>query len=324
MVRNVVRSAGVTLALLVVAPAAALADERVPPQIATETAAATVDAVHLRNGGLFRGRVSEIVPGDHVSVILPGGETKRVPWAEVDRVIVSAPAIPPPPTSATPVSVPTGEPAMVGPRARVHVTSPRTVTLYRRPAGSTAWAVACTSPCGRELPVGDTYRVVGNGVAQSKEFNLQVGPGGFVDLVVDPPSVGGMVAGGLLAGGGAWGAYVGMLLAVIGAEQASRNCATYGSSTYYGGSCASDKSDGPKIRDAGLVTMGVSAGAMVLGVIVFLNSTKTDVNQRSGGPGAPSNDAFVRAPVWRTVASSAETATGAPAATFPVLFQKSF
>ena len=62
------------------------ADEGPAPQVVTESTTTTVDTVHLRSGGLFRGRVHEIVPGDHVSIVLPTAETKRIPWAEVDRV----------------------------------------------------------------------------------------------------------------------------------------------------------------------------------------------------------------------------------------------
>ena len=59
----------VTTALLV--PTAAFADEAPPPLPAppaestpatSATSTTTIDAVHLRNGGLYRGHVTEIVP----------------------------------------------------------------------------------------------------------------------------------------------------------------------------------------------------------------------------------------------------------------------
>lgn len=315
-------------------PSIAFADDEAPPPLpapsapaATATtapsASTTVDAVHLRNGGMYRGRVTEIVPGDHVTVVVaPGGETKRIPWPEVDRVIVASTPVPPAPTTATPVpSTPTAPAPMVGPRARVHITSPKQVILYRKAAGTSSFQQACTSPCDLELPIGDTYRLAGNGLSQNKELHLAAGPGGFVDIVVDPPSTGGMILGGFIAGGGATAAYVGMLMALIGQSEADRGCYSY--STGYGDNCAERQSDGEAVRNAGLVTMIVGAGVTALGVVVFINSASTDIGQRTGGP-SRSNDAFLRKPTWRRMASSAESANAAPAAAFPVLFTHRF
>src|SRR5262245_30671008 len=102
----------VSLAATTLVPSLAFGDDEPPPPLPSPStpaapasaAAATVDSVHLRNGGFFRGRVTEIVPGDHVTVIVaPSGETKRIPWAEVDRVIVASTPVPPAPTTSTPV-----------------------------------------------------------------------------------------------------------------------------------------------------------------------------------------------------------------------------
>src|SRR5205085_9806521 len=103
----------VSLLAASVVPSLALADDEPPPPLPSpsapasssgSTASTTVDAVHLRNGGFYRGRVTEIVPGDHVTVVVaPGGETKRIPWADVDRVIVASTPVPPAPTPSSPV-----------------------------------------------------------------------------------------------------------------------------------------------------------------------------------------------------------------------------
>ena len=328
----------VTAALLV--PSIAFAQEEPPPlpppassggATATPSSTATVDSVHLRNGGLYRGRVTEIVPGDHVTVMIDQGETKRVPWAEVDRVIVASTALPAPPSAGAATPAPPETPApMVGPRARVHITSTRNVILYRRPAGTTSWVQACTSPCNQELPIGDTYRLTGNGVAASKEFHLDARPGGSVDVAIDPPSTGGMVLGGLLAGAGTTAAYVGMLMALIGATEVNDGC--YGGFTSTTSSyCENRKSDAEDVRNAGLIAMGVGAAVTVGGLLIFLNSAKTDITQSSGGgdsAGAASPprrlDAFVRQPTWRSGSSSSERAAAAPPAAFPILLQHTF
>ncbi len=316
--------ASVVAALLV--PSLAYADDEVPPLpppsgATTATASTTVDAVHLRNGGLYRGRVTEIVPGDHVTVLVaPGNETKRIPWPEVDRVIVASTAVPPAPTASTPAPTPAAPAPMIGPLARVHITAPKQVILYRRAPGTSSFVQACSSPCDLELPIGDTYRLAGNGLSQNKEFRLQAAPGGSVDIVVDPPSTGGMILGGFVAGTGATAAYVGLLMALVGQSEADRSCYSYTGSGY-SSSCEQNKSDGQSVRNAGLVTMIVGAAVTALGIVVFINSASTDVSQKGGGG---SKDAYVRTPTWRTAGSSAEGAMRAPTAAFPVLFTAHF
>lgn len=314
------------------APTLAFADDEPPPLPPPSAAPAangsaastTVDAVHLRNGGFFRGRVTEIVPGDHVTIVVaPSGESKRIPWADVDRVIVASTPVPPTPAAPATPSAPAASGAsapapMVGPRARVHITAPKQVILYRKAAGTSSFQQACTSPCDLEMPLGDTYKLAGNGLSQNKEIHLSGAPGGQVEIVVDPPSTGGMILGGFIAGAGATAAYVGLIIALVGQASVS-SC--------YGSSCPDSESDGETVRNAGLVTMVVGAGLTALGIVVFINNASTDINQRSGSGGPTANDAFVRKPTWRGVGSgtaSTESATGAPAAAFPVLFTHRF
>jgi hypothetical protein len=323
-------------ALFVSVPAFAQEDEAPPPlpppaastaTTATTTTAPTVDAVHLRNGGLYRGHVTEIVPGDHVTVRVESGETKRIAWSEIDRVIVASTPIPPTPTrgTAAPATTPLAAP-MVGPRARVHITASKNVILYRRPAGSSNWVQACASPCNEELPIGDAYRITGNNVAASKEFHLEASPGGTVDVAVDPPSTGGMVAGGFLAGGGATAAYVGLLMAMVGAAEID-NCGN----NRGGVNCSSRRNDidNEELRNAGLITLGVGSVLTLAGILIFVNAGKTDIVQSSRGGSSgkntsPSLDAFVRQPTWRTVATSSERAATAPAAAFPLVLGGTF
>ncbi len=68
----------------------------------------TIDVVYLRNGTEVRGQVTELIPDDHVTIVVDG-EAKRFTWSEVDRVIsMDAPPVtnnkpPPPPVKpATP------------------------------------------------------------------------------------------------------------------------------------------------------------------------------------------------------------------------------
>lgn len=281
----------------------------------------TTDAVHLRNGGLYRGHVTEIVPGDHVTILVDHGDAKKIPWGDIEKVIVATTAIPNGATAQgpagdqvgartiPPASAPTAAP-MNGPKVRVHITSATTVVLYRRVQGSTAWTQACTSPCNVDLPLGDSYRVNGNGVSQSSEFSLQGTPGSTVDIKVDGSSTGGMVLGGTLTGLGALVGYVGLLFVAVSLGD-----------DYNG--------DEKAARAGGLVAMGLGTLAMVGGLLVFLASAKTDVTQNqtgtnSGkkkdlGPGnrTIANDAWKRDPTWRSAEATVPTQ-------FPVLFSHAF
>ena len=283
------------------------------------TAPVTTDAVHLRNGGLYRGHVTEIVPGDHVTILVDHGDAKKLPWGDIEKVIVATTAIPNGPTAQAgdqvgariipPASAPTVAP-MNGPKVRVHITSSSTVVLYRRVQGSTAWTQACTSPCNVDLPLGDSYRVNGNGVSQSNEFSLQGTAGSTVDIKVDGSSTAGMVLGGGLTGLGALVGYVGLVALAVSLGD-----------NYHG--------DEKAARVGGLVAMGLGTVAMVGGLLIFLASAKTDVTQNQTGTSSgkkngvsPSErtiatDAFRRDPTWRTAEATAPTQ-------FPVLFSHAF
>jgi len=276
-----------------------------PAGTVSESTTATIDTVHLRSGGMFRGRVTEIVPGDHVTVLLTTGESRRVVWRDVERVIVASTAIPP--ASGTPTAPATAP--MTGPRARVHMKTPHPAYLYRRAAGTTDFVTACSSPCDEEMPIGDTYRIGGNGFATTSEFSLAAAPGGSVELSVDGPNWAGIVGGGLLTVGGGFTAYIGTALAISGSITGSRSC----SSGYSTRNCE----DTDSIRNVGLGAIAVGAGMIVLGLVIVYPSMKTDFSQTAA---TPAKDAFRRLPTWRTASS---TEGGAPA-TFPLLYEGQF
>jgi hypothetical protein len=280
-------ASGLLLCTGLLAPAIAAADE-----------APAEDTIHLRNGGLYRGRVTEIVPGDHVTVIVIGGETKRIAWAEVDRVIVPSTTMPPPPAAAAP-------PAIVGPTARVHLKGASHATLFRHPAGTSDLLTACEAPCDMDMPLGDTYKIGGSGITTTSEFHLQAAPGGSVEIGVDGPSWVGIGGGGLMVVGGAATAYIGALIALAG----------FGCEGCY---------DQTSIRNTGLVVTGVGAALIGVGLAIVLPSMKTDLSQESSSPAAPVvRDAFVRSPSWATAGTKHE-ASITPAASFPALFERHF
>lgn len=326
---------GVLLAATVfAAPAIASADDlpALPPPAASgaRVPTAVLDNVYLRNGGLYRGRVTELAPKDHVTIVVEGGETKRIPWADVDRVIVSSMPVPPakPATPAAAPAAPAPAPPAKEELAFVHVTTPKPVIVYRRPPGSIAWEQVCASPCDKELPVSGTYRVVGNGVA-AKELGLQANPGERVEIKVDPSSTFGMLAGGVLMAAGVVGAVVASEMQKAEHDRASASASCTHTGGGYYGPCSSGGSYGQDDTSTSSAIGLAAGGALIAGVVVFLFAMRTDVTPittRSAAASAPkpaSRDAFVRRPTWRSV-SSVERATAAPGAMFPLLFNHAF
>lgn len=146
----------------------------VAPAPAAPAPAAPADVVELKSGALYRGTISEQVPGDHVEIVTLSGTTKRFPMSEVAYAG---------PESArprrTPPAAPSAPPATgmrdgVEPIVTLHAREARLevvaslpgVTLYRKAAtavvggygggygSASGYDVICTAPCDVSLPSG--------------------------------------------------------------------------------------------------------------------------------------------------------------------------
>lgn len=255
-------------------PALAFAEDAPPPTppIANEpqvTITSTAeDTVYLRGGGMMRGTIEEVLPGAHVTIALPTGELRSVPWTDVARVVIgnapgAATAIQ---VEAAPVVV-----AITGPLARVHVASTKLVQLFRRPAGTKDWTQACHSPCDLDLPLGDEYRVSGSSMTPSSNFRLHGAPGDRITITVRPTSTAGVAIGGVVAGVGGTAMYVGL----FGAWGLVRE-----DSTRY-------------------TALGVGAVVVAIGVTIMVASAGTSASQTAvAKKDAVRSDAFVREPSW--------------------------
>lgn len=60
------------------------------------------DEVRTADGGVYRGVIIENVPGDHLTILLPSGESRRIPAADVVSTGVVMPAESAAPTPSTP------------------------------------------------------------------------------------------------------------------------------------------------------------------------------------------------------------------------------
>jgi len=143
---------------------------------AAQPAPTAPDLVRLRDGGLLRGTIAELSAGDHVTIVLLTGETRRIaaadfsfagPADEAPRagttgtplVATGATAVPPAPpedSTPTPPDATRGAPSVSG--ARVRFRSPTGGRVIVDAAGETGAAPTftrvCTTPCALVMPVG--------------------------------------------------------------------------------------------------------------------------------------------------------------------------
>jgi hypothetical protein len=155
----------------------ARAEEPVNAAPASADAAAGNDVVRLNNGGLIRGKISELIPGDSVVIVTLAGKTREFKMSEV---AYAGPADKDPQAAAKPEARP--EPAkdkdtekstdsksyvtVHGQEARLHLVSDEPGITFHRQVGS-AVAVGpggaafargfermCTAPCEVSLPAG--------------------------------------------------------------------------------------------------------------------------------------------------------------------------
>ncbi|HEX7664761.1 MAG TPA: hypothetical protein VF407_09625 [Polyangiaceae bacterium] len=65
------------------------------------------DAVMLKHGGVIKGKVTEILPGDHVTVAMTGGQNAIVRWDEVGSIARGGQLMKMPDAQPTPAPTPT-------------------------------------------------------------------------------------------------------------------------------------------------------------------------------------------------------------------------
>ncbi len=282
-----------------------------PPPPANNVA----DTVYLRGGAMIRGTVYEVLPSDHVTILHPSGLSRKIPWAEVERVelayrapgIVAAPG----PTVAP---IPAPPPEKRGATVRVHIASKKSVQLYRKAASDGEWHEACTSPCDENMPLGDEYRISGSGIHQSHDFELDGAAGGRVVLTIDPGSRTAFVTGGVLVAVGGLVDY--FSLVAFAAAQSHSSCTSYYTYTS-GSSCSSGSSGNGTAVGVGMLVVGTAM--MGAGAIIMLSNNSTGVSQDQGTVhGARTLDGYRREAIWHTP-SAVEQAAPPAMLSLPIL-----
>lgn len=193
------------------------------------------DQVNLKNGGMVRGRIVELIPDESVTIVsAASGQSKTFPWAEVAGVERSTdkPAAPAP----APAPAPTREPEpTTGPGApRLHIEPTRDTRVdmfeitaevvaqgYNTTVRGIAYRPVCTSPCGQIIDGsrGTSFFFGGDGVTTSRRFTLS-GQSGDLVATVKPGRRGLRVGGLAMLSIGAAGVLTGgILYAFAGRER---------------------------------------------------------------------------------------------------------
>lgn len=168
---------------------AAVAQEAAP----AKSAAAATDVVRLKNGGLLRGSISELVPGDSVTIITLTGDARKFPMTEVsyagaaddDHGVASiAPAAPAP--GPAPAAQPRPYITVEGPAAHLHLVSDPSGLVFARESvsvrGIHGYDRLCTSPCDITLPAGTETFAVGPADARPYEVESVSFPAGSSEI----------------------------------------------------------------------------------------------------------------------------------------------
>jgi hypothetical protein len=185
-------------------PAHVHASSPPPAEPAAAPTASTDDVVQLKNGGMVRGRILEVLPGDSVTVSTAAtGETRRFAWAELTSIEQGG--------TRTEVSVVSAHEAVHAkpgaPRLHIELTRPVDLKLFEvagevhsfimGPFSADAIRPVCVAPC--DLVVdgsrGQSFFFDGKRVTKSKEFSLSEHSGDVVARV--RPGRPGLLGGGI-------------------------------------------------------------------------------------------------------------------------------
>lgn len=227
------------------------------PASAAESAAAP-DSVTLRGGAFYRGRFTEVVPGNHVTIAVEGGTSKRIAWGELESAARDGKPLELGAANAKPHREP-------GSMVFVQLDADESAVLEQEaPAGTKnafQWVEVCRAPCNLMMPNDRAYRIYGDGVRKSGTFALAGRNGERVTVAVDAAHTGGFVGGVVLMGVGIPTVGVGGLVALVGV--------------------AAEKSS---IATGGLIATGIGAAATLAGIVLVATNSSTSIRQTTLPP----------------------------------------
>jgi hypothetical protein len=273
------------------ASASSLARAEPPAQPnAAPAPTAPPDLVLLKNGGMLRGTISELTPGQQVTIVLLTGETRKVPMSDVTYAgpASKAPGAAPAPPSPTPPDSDAARPTITVKANEVpikFVSSEPKLTLHLKTHSAvlarTSGRVAvrgydriCTSPCEASLPSGTHEFGVSPEGGDPVEVDKSVTLESASKLEAKYESKSGVrTIGWVLAIGGSIGGTI-LILTASGSEE---NCSS--------GSCI----DMPQVNTdqlyAGLGIAG--AGLIIGGALILFSTDSAELKLTPLAPAAP-------------------------------------
>jgi hypothetical protein len=249
------------------------------------------DTVYLKDGGMMRGTLVELLPNDHVTVQLPSGQSTVVEWARIDHIERASLNVAPPMPSAPPRGRAGRRMEGASPTAFVHIEADADVLLQSISPGSGRWTTVCAAPCDAALPLDHEYRLIGEGIRSSRAFGLSANPGQHVLIHVSTGSKAGFAGGLAMASIGVAAVAVGLVVLAFGALGCE--------STDEFGNCIGS-SDSSTETVGGVIAL-VGVAVMVGGIILLATNARTHETQSVGAlletPARPET-AWLRAPIW--------------------------
>lgn len=157
-------------------------------------------------------------------------------------------------------------------RVGLYAKETRKITLHDEVADS--WEFVCKAPCDQRVEPNRIYRVMGDGIIPSKDFNLAPGSG-RVTLQVSPASHGARVAGGIIGGVGT--AFVASSVLLLLFEVAARSAANaFVASSYgamYGGAAQTQLESTADIFEIlGITFAAVGVASWITALAISLSS----------------------------------------------------
>jgi hypothetical protein len=153
----------------------------------------------------------------------------------------------------------------------VHVDGPPEAIVQEDPTGDGHWTTVCAGACDTLLPIGPVYRIDGDGMRRSGQFQLQPPSANRITLDVSPAS----------STRFAWGI---ALLPIGAATIAGGVFAVFAAGLGAAGGSEAVGEPGPPNYTPGTVLIGVGAAAMLGGLILFAHDWETDVRQSNAEP----------------------------------------
>jgi hypothetical protein len=284
------------------------------------TTAVPADAVFLKDGGMVRGTLIEMLPNDHVTVQLPPGQSSVIEWGRIDHIERATLQVAP--TGPAPsVPGPRGPRHRVaaGPTAFVHLDADQAIVLesLSDQGGWPHWSAVCTAPCDAELPLRHEYRLAGGDMRPTRPFGLAANPGQHVVLHVSPASKGAFTAGVVLTSVGGAAIAVGLVVLLFGALGACEQTDVFGD-------CLQSQAN-TGVETAGAIVSLAGVGLLIGGIILTVTNARSHETQLVSELVRPAlarpETAWLRGPLWH---DSVKDVSGTPKPIGLPLFSGSF